>query len=66
MPTSASFVPLQTRQTPAFEPPEATRPAITTPLCSVTARICPREMVIRRTVPGTGLGANCDADFPPT
>eukprot|EP00439_Symbiodinium_sp_Y106_P043232 s109_g5.t1 len=25
-----------------------------------------REMVIRPTVPGTGLGATCDADFPPT
>ena len=31
-----------------------------------TATAIFREMVIRPTVPGTGLGANCDADFPPT
>ena len=31
-----------------------------------TATAIFREMQIRPTVPGTGLGANCDADFPPT
>ena len=69
------FLPLQTQQMPAFgafgatvgHPPghhysymfcHGTDPP--------TATAIFREMVIRPTVPGTGLGANCDADFPPT
>ena len=66
------FVPLQTQQMPAFGATGGYAPSHHysyvfchgTDLPTATAIF--RETVIRATVPGTGLGANCDADFPPT
>ena len=66
------FVPLQTPQTPVFGATGGHAPGhyYSYVFCHgtdlPTAIAIFREMVIRRTVPRTGLGANCDADFPPT
>ena len=64
------FVPLQIQQVLAFGATGGPGHHYSYVFCHgtdlPTATAIFREMVIRPTVPGTGLGANCDADFPPT